>query len=833
MNIRIRTKLLIFCFTLIFLTTLSVSTAYYRLIKRNKEQESQQQIQVAFDIIWDDLTRRLQEHTQRMQDFLLQDQDTLYLVARMYGGTEAKTASIDRDFVTRRLVNLIQFASLDRVALYGLNKVSLAQYQRPFEQEPDHEKRRHKETSADGQHASVEATPGLPIKFDRNIPESVSASLFREEQRLGIRILLPLSQNGDISGVLLGDVWLTPLMVNRYASLSQTAINFFAGQKLSIGTLTDEAALAEDTLQQSVACANVTSQKHGLTYFTMKFRKDDYEQGRCVLQDSDKQPIGAITVNVSLAATHKALARIFSMVFVIAAGVSVLAVGLTVLFSRSSLHSLHATVRVIGLAADGDLRQSAPVVTHDEIGLLATKLNQMIAQLRIISGQVQTSSSTVNGTADTILHEMETLVRHMEQQSVSVGNTTAAVENINQFIETVARKNEDSLSAASEVSASLLEMAANIEEISSSTGSLSQDLSKISAAIEQMNSAVKQIAGNTEHLARIAKQTDTDVQQIDLSFHNVAQNAAQTKNLAQETKEAVMIGQTSVDTAIQGINELKAVVAQTAVIIQEVNAWGERVSSIVNIVDEIAEQTSLLALNASIISAQAGAYGKGFAVVSDEIKTLAIRTKGSTKEIRALISDVQKKMGESVKQMEYGRQKADRGVQLAQAVKEALNTILMRAVDASQGAENTVEVLQQIAGCSGNIRASMSNVTDMVGQIITAIQQEEENVEQVVVTVEDISKKAILLNRASLEQNQSVEQIAQNLEYVISQFDEINTQTHSLKSNSQQIVEAMHTIATIAERISGDTDKISGETVKQLLQQSETLHHAIKIFKIA
>ena len=92
-------------------------------------------------------------------------------------------------------------------------------------------------------------------------------------------------------------------------------------------------------------------------------------------------------------------------------------------------------------------------------------------------------------------------------------------------------------------------------------------------------------------------------------------------------------GQASVEASIRGIAELKTVVGNTAQIIQEVNLWGEQVSSILGIVDDITEQTSLLSLNASIISAQAGVHGRGFAVVANEIKELAVRTKNSTREI--------------------------------------------------------------------------------------------------------------------------------------------------------------------------------------------------------
>jgi methyl-accepting chemotaxis protein len=221
----------------------------------------------------------------------------------------------------------------------------------------------------------------------------------------------------------------------------------------------------------------------------------------------------------------------------------------------------------------------------------------MIAQLRTISTQVQGAAYAVNATADTILGQMNDLIVNMEQQSTSVDHTTMSVEKITDFIDVVAQNTSNLLAAADQILSSIRETRASIEEVTATTGSLSTDLSLISSSVEQANQTMKQISENTGELEQIAQHTATEIHQINQVLGDVSQNADKTKQLARETMEAATRGQSSVEASIQGMADLKTVVSDTVRIIQEVSSWGAQVSSILNIVDEITEQTALLSLN--------------------------------------------------------------------------------------------------------------------------------------------------------------------------------------------------------------------------------------------
>ena len=850
----IQVKLQALCILLVLLTATGISGTYYWLTKKDKHRESQQRIRIAFDITLDDLAERRQTATAKWKDVLTRD-TTFAMTPSLFSQDASKltSASIISAFLVSfaaKLKELGQNFSADRVAVYTADKRLLAFYlhdggpertggyvlsatgQDTYLAMDDPAKASMFLVVERGQIPDVPLPAGLPAAYAGNIPETVTAALFQDGQKLGLRIVAPLSQDKTPAGVLICDIGYTQAMLKRYADLSKTDINFFAGPQWSIGTLPAQKQLEPDALPRLTACQELSAGQGAVAISPFTLAGQDYYQGRCALQN-EQETMGAITVSLSQEFEQREIDKIIVTVLVVAGIALVAAIGLSLLFSRKTIGDIHDIVNVIAVAAAGDLRRLTTVRTRDELGLLAQKLNQMIAQLRTISGNVQHASDGVHGTADTILRQMTVLIHHMEQQAASVDYASTAVEQVNHFIDRVAQNSKELLTASADIFAAIQETRASVEEVANSTGQLTTNLYLISSSVDQVNHSVKRVSENTGHLAAIAQQTETEMQRIGRLFQEVSQNAAQTQQLAQETMNAATEGQVSVDASLQGMAELKAVAANTAQIIREVNSWGEQVSSILNIVDEITAQTSLLALNASIISAQAGAHGRGFAVVAGEIKELATRTKTSTKEIDTLVRKLQMKTEEGVKHTEEGIEKAEQGMRLAYAVKAALNTILARATDSSNRAADTAAAMQQTTASSQQINTLMTRVTEMVASIKQAQQTQEQDIEQVFQAVENLSGMSEEVNRSTLEQNKAAEQIMTGMGRVTSQFEDISTQTTELKRNSEQMVAAMHTIESTTTEILQNAGEISGETVKNLVAQSTLLQNIVQIFKVS
>ena len=849
MKISLQRKFFLLFVLVGLMMTIGISFAYYTLTKRDKQRESRERLQIAFDILLDSHRDRAERSIRQMQDFLRTNGkigNQIYLY-KQEGGEDSKRAiGIYLVNIVNELQQFAQIASPDRLILYDSNKRLLALYIRNEGEQDiiggyvktsdgtptylplhDPEVRGRLLLDKDIEEHNLPAT--IPTETSIELSEQIRTEMINEHGRVGIRIIAQVLVMNQYVGLLMSDIFYTQPVMERYAALTQTEINLFSGTQLSVGTLAAQKTLATEA--SPVLCEELSTRSKPLALYSIEVAKQKYYQAQCDFPTQDGKTT-VLAVSLSKHIEDRATAQIGKIVFIVAGAAIGIGFALSILLSRPSIGAIQNMVRVISAIAEGDLRQVAVAKTHDEIGELAEKLNKMIRQLCQLSRQVQEASHTVNTTADDILEQMDSLVHYTEQESESVENTTIAAEKIKQFIVQVATHTNTLFAAAELMLVSIQETRYSIDEVTHSTGTLLTHVQRIVASTDEVKHTVRNIGENSAKLAGFAQQTEQEIARVDHSLQKVSQHAAQSDQLAEETKNAAIQGQSSVEASIQGITGLKTIVGDTAAIIREVNAWGEQVSSILGIVDDITEQTSLLSLNASIISAQAGAHGRGFAVVAGEIKELATRTKTSTRKIGDLIQTLQRKAGDGVKHIAEGLEKADQSVALVYAVKDALTTILDSATRTSTRAADTAQVIRETADSSQIIRHSMAAVTEMAAQIRQAIQEEEQNISEVVSAVEMIRDMAEQVNQATVEQRSAASQIAESMEDVTSQFTTISKQTETLNASSEQIVEAMHIIESISEKILENTANLSNHTVKNLIQESDMLMDIVNVFKM-
>lgn len=848
MKIPLQTKFFLLFVSIGLIMTVSISFAYYTLTRRDKQRESRERLQIAFDILLDSHHDRIERSMRQMDDFLRTNGKigNLIYLYRQEGGENSKRAiGVYLVNIANELQQFAHIASTDRLTLYDSNKRLLALYIRQPDQEilggyvntsggkPTYLPLQDPEVRGrllfDKEIEDIPLPAAIPAETSIDPSTQIRAEMISENGQVGIRIMSPIVVMGRYVGLLLSDLFYTQPMMERYAALTQTEMSLFSGAQFSVGTLTAQKELAAGP--PSVSCDEFGTHSQPLALYSFEAAAQKYYQAQCAFPTSEGHSV-ALVISLSHRIEEQAIAQIVKMVVIVASTTVVIGFALSILLSRPSIRAIRNMVQVISAVAEGDLRQVAVAGTRDEIGELAEKLNKMIRQLCRLSMQVREASHTVNKTADVILEQMDTLVHYMEQESASVENTTISAEKIKQFIGQVATQTGKLFAASELMLVSIQETRYNIDEVTQSTGTLFTHVQRIVTSIDEVEHTVRNIGENSAQLAEVAQQTEQEVARVDHSLQKVSQHARQSEQLAEETKEAAIQGQSSVQASIQGITDLKTIVGDTAAIIQEVNKWGEQVSSILDIVDDITEQTSLLSLNASIISAQAGTHGRGFAVVAGEIKELATRTKASTRKIADLIQALQRKTGDGVKHIAEGMEKADQSVALVYAVKDALETILDSATRTSARAADTALVIRETVNSSQIIHHSMTSVTDMAAQIRQAIRNEEQNIGEVVSAVETIRDMAKQVNRATVEQRSAASQIAQSMEDVTAQFTTISKQTEALNASSEQIVEAMHIIESTSEKILENATNLSNNTVKNLIAESDMLMEIVNVFKM-
>jgi PAS domain S-box-containing protein len=425
MKMSVRTKFLMLCILLVLMITVGISATYYVLTRQDKQRESQQRIQIAFDIILNDFTKRITTYTTSVQRFL-NENITLLWATYSYSLDDSEHGTIRFLFDNFRDVagELQQFgrvALADRVMLYGANKRLLVLYQRIDDKEQQggyfvSEREGGRYLPMDDLSTQAELTfrrnnlaihainrpfpdiplpPGVKAEYAADFPRAITITLFRERQQLGIRFEAPIYRRDSIMGLLVGEVFYTQDMVGEYASLSQTDINFFAGDLFSIGTLPEQLSLSREVLAQSVSCQDIHDHLQYIELSSVTFGHDDYYQGRCAFVN-DQDVVGAITVSLSQAIEKREIGRLLQTVFTIALIGIFVCMGLVSwifvpTFANPILRLTNAALRM----AQGELEHPIDASGADELGTLArsfvymrNEIQQKIRELEQLNAEL-------------------------------------------------------------------------------------------------------------------------------------------------------------------------------------------------------------------------------------------------------------------------------------------------------------------------------------------------------------------------------------------------------------------------------------------------------------
>ncbi len=239
--------------------------------------------------------------------------------------------------------------------------------------------------------------------------------------------------------------------------------------------------------------------------------------------------------------------------------------------------------------------------------------------------------------------------------------------------------------------------------VDSSTHELSNQAEKMQATVKQTSASVLQQQDQTDQVASAMNEMTATVQEV-------AKNAEQAKNAAEQAEIEANKGREIVQNSAESIKILADDVVQSSDVIRSLEQDSESIGSVLDVIKGIAEQTNLLALNAAIEAARAGEQGRGFAVVADEVRSLASRTQESTEEIQTIIEKLQSGTRKAVEAMDKGRNQAESSVEQSIAAGESLKTI-------AQAVHFITDLNTQIA----NAAHQQSRVTEDISQNIVMI----------------------------------------------------------------------------------------------------------------
>jgi methyl-accepting chemotaxis protein len=396
-------------------------------------------------------------------------------------------------------------------------------------------------------------------------------------------------------------------------------------------------------------------------------------------------------------------------------------------------------------------------------GHCLTKLGDAIVALKNGDLTVRAESTTdpiPNPSKDELGQLTNTFNGMLSLAQSALASFREAQDGLAEMIRTVDAK-------ATGVAATGRDLSEATTQTAQSSDEISQTIQQVAHATSEAAQTSQQIAGGSEQLARAATDAAGEMERLESAIDTVQSTSQAQRESTERAAEVATEGTKSVAKIIASMESIQAQVDRSSASVQDLGTKQHQIGAIVQTINEIAEQTNLLALNAAIEAARAGEHGRGFAVVADEVRKLAERSAQATKEIENLIASVRSGVEEAINTMNASATEVANGAAYSDSAREALEQILASVKELRTLSEsNSAEVSRMVVGAK-TVSGAISSVAAISEQTAAGAQELSASNQEVFASAEQVSA-------AVQEQSASVEEVSAMAQSLSATADELN-----------------------------------------------------------
>jgi methyl-accepting chemotaxis protein len=447
--------------------------------------------------------------------------------------------------------------------------------------------------------------------------------------------------------------------------------------------------------------------------------------------------------------------------------------------ARRLIKPLKTLVEVTGQLAQGQIDQVITMEARDELGELFASLNELRAYMQTIAGaaqQIADGDLTVRvdpkSNRDTLSRSFGLMVERLDSVVASLKHNSqqlyAASDQLALTADQAGQATDQIAATMQQIASGASQQVNGITETTSSINEISQEIIGVASGVQQQMDAVERSSAITEKLMAF--------------FANQAKSAENSLQGSKQAAQTVEMGVSKLAALMREIQAIKASVEQSAERVKEMGQRTDQIGGILDMIEDIAAQTNLLALNATIEAARAGEQGKGFAVVADEVRKLAERSTTATRDIGGLIQNIQHTKNQVVQSMTDSLSGVDNGVTRAQEASEVLDKIMDGQNEDTARAERVVVGVRELS----RLGSELVNANKLLQSVA---EENGRSAAQMMTSSGKVTAAMDNIASVSEENSAAVEEVSASAEEMSAQVQEVTASVQTLAEMSRNLQE--------------------------------------------
>lgn len=541
-------------------------------------------------------------------------------------------------------------------------------------------------------------------------------------------------------------------------------------------------------------------------------------------------PVGSIYLQLDTSSLAARIRTYLLIVFALIAAAGGIAALAAQRLRRQISRPLDELVRHTVAVTEGNLTQALQRSSDDEIGELVESFNAMTRGLRALVLQVRQSIGEVSDVSRVLEERGSALASQAQRQTAAIGESGESIEQVSDSIREVNSNVERLADASRETSSSIMQLDAAIAEIASHMDQLAGAIETTSSAVSQVTASISQVVGGADSLTHASDDTAVRLQELSTSVSEVKDNAAQSLSLSEESSREAGDGMAAVRETIQAMGEIQESFGTLESNVGRLAEKSLSIEEIVQVIQDVAEQTGLLSLNAAIIAAQAGEHGRAFSVVAEQVNGLADRTHRSAREIADLIHAVQQDTRAAVSAVEEGSAKVERGVQRSNVAGEILARINEKSCSSTERVRWIVDATTRQTSDLEGVHRALGEVRTIVEQINQSSHDQQTATGEIARSVENIRLLGTGVRESTDEQRRGSRLITNAASNVTEMVNHIAQATSAQTKSSETIQTALQVFTDVSEVTTRGAEAIN-TSVAALLERAARLETEIGRFK--